>query len=412
MCCLGNMADSVMLETLKEQFEALPPLMREWWRRYWAATEAQALGYGGLAAVPHATGLSRQTSARGLAELAVPQPLSISSPTRSRGPGGGRPAVIEAAPAVLHAVATLIEPPPRGDPMSPLRWPWQSPRQLAEALQQPGPQVGARTVAQVRHALASSQQAHRQSRAGRSHRDRNAQYADINAQGRAGPARGQPVVSMDAKHKALVGDWAHTGQDWQPHGSPEAVGTHDVPAPHLGKARPYGVYDMPTPHGGGSVGLAHETAQCATAPWRRWWQAMGRQRSPQAAPLLVTAASGGSNSRRRRLWKVALHAGADESGLPISVCHFPPGISKWKKIEPRMFGHITEHGRGRPLRRLAVMGNLIGHPTTATGLPIQAALDPHPSPTGLKVSEKEWAAVQRTKATFHGEGHYTIAPRG
>jgi hypothetical protein len=400
-----------MIETLKAKFEALQPLMSERLRRYWAATEAKALGYGGIAAVTHATGLSRNTIARGLAELAVPQPLSISSPTRSRCPGGGRPSVIETDPAVLQALETLVEPTTRGDPMSPLRWTCKSTRKLAEALQRQGHRIGARTVARLLHALDYRLQANRKTLEGSSHPDRNAQFEYINAQVRAFQARDQPVVSIDAKKKELVGGFANKGQEWQPQGTPEEVGTHDFPDPHLGKAIPYGVYDMTTNHGWVSVGIDHDTAQFATATLRRWWQAMGSQMYPQAETLLVTADSGGSNNRRSRLWKVALQAVADEIGLPISVCHFPPGTSKWNKIEHRMFCHITENWRGRPLRSLEVIVNLIGHTTTATGLQIQAELDTHTYPTGLKVSDKELAAVQITKATFHGEWNYTLSPR-
>jgi DDE family transposase len=295
--------------------------------------------------------------------------------------------------------------------MSPLRWTCKSTRKLAEALQRQGHRIGARTVARLLHALDYSLQANRKTREGNSHPDRNAQFEYINAQVRACQERGQPVVSMDAKKKELVGDFANKGQEWQPQGTPEEVGTHDFPDPHLGKAIPYGVYDMTTNHGWVSVGLDHDTAQFATATLRRWWQAMGSQMYPQAETLLVTADSGGSNSRRSRLWKVALQAVADEIGLPISVCHFPPGTSKWNKIEHRMFCHITENWRGRPLRSLEVIVNLIGNTTTTTGLQIRAELDTHTYPTGLKVSDKELAAVQLTKAPFHGEWNYTISPR-
>ena len=411
MCCIKSMADSIMIETLKEKLEALQPLMSERLRRHWAATEAKALGQGGIAAVIHATGLSRNTITRGMAELADTPKLSLPSPTRSRRPGGGRRPVIETDPTVIQALETLVEPTTRGDPMSPLRWTCKSTRKLAEALQRQGHRVGARTVARLFHALDYSLQANRKTREGSSHPDRNAQFEYINAQVRAFQERGQPVVSMDAKKKELVGDFFNKGQEWQPQGTPEEVGTHDFPDPHLGKAIPYGVYDMTTNHGWISVGIDHDTAQFATATLRRWWQAIGSQVYPQAEALLVTADSGGSNSRRSRLWKVALQAVADEIGLPISVCHLPPGTSKWNKIEHRMFCHVTENWRGRPLRSLEVIVNLIGNTTTTTGLRIQAALDTNPYPTDLKVSDEELAAVHMTKATFHGEWNYTISPR-
>ena len=411
MCCIKSMADPIMIETLKEKFEALQPLMSERLRRHWAATEAKALGQGGIAAVIHATGLSRNTITRGMAELADTPKLSLPSPTRSRRPGGGRRPVIETDPTVIQALETLVEPTTRGDPMSPLRWTCKSTRKLAEALQRQGHRVGARTVARLLQALGYSLQANRKTREGSSHPGRNAQFEYINAQVRAFQERGQPVVSMDAKKKELVGDFFNKGQEWQPQGTPEEVGTHDFPDPHLGKAIPYGVYDMTTNHGWISVGIDHDTAQFATATLRRWWQAIGSQVYPQAEALLVTADSGGSNSRRSRLWKVALQAVADEIGLPISVCHLPPGTSKWNKIEHRMFCHVTENWRGRPLRSLEVIVNLIGNTTTTTGLRIQAALDTNPYPTDLKVSDEELAAVHMTKATFHGEWNYTISPR-
>jgi transposase len=411
MCCIRSMADPIMIDTLKEKFEALQPLMSERLRRHWAATEAKALGQGGIAAVIHATGLSRNTITRGMAELADTPKLSLPSPTRSRRPGGGRRPVIETDPTVIQALETLVEPTTRGDPMSPLRWTCKSTRKLAEALQRQGHRVGARTVARLLHALDYSLQANRKTREGSSHPDRNAQFEYINAQVRAFQERGQPVVSMDAKKKELVGDFFNKGQEWQPQGTPEEVGTHDFPDPHLGKAIPYGVYDMTTNHGWISVGIDHDTAQFATATLRRWWQAIGSQVYPQAEALLVTADSGGSNSRRSRLWKVALQAVADEIGLPISVCHLPPGTSKWNKIEHRMFCHVTENWRGRPLRSLEVIVNLIGNTTTSRGLGIQAALDKNHSPTDLIVSDVEMAAVHMSKATFLGEWNYTISPR-
>jgi hypothetical protein len=346
-----------------------------------------------------------------MAELADTPKLSLPSPTRSRRPGGGRRPVIETDPTVIQALETLVEPTTRGDPMSPLRWTCKSTRKLAEALQRQGHRVGARTVARLLHALDYSLQANRTTREGSSPPDRNAQFAYINVHVRAFQERGQPVVSMDAKKKELVGDFFNKGQEWQPQGTPEEVGTPDFPDPHLGKAIPYGVYDMTTNHGWISVGIDHDTAPFATATLRRGWQAIGSHVYPQAEALLVTADSGGSNSRRSRLWKVALQAVADEIGLPISVCHLPPGTSKWNKIEHRMFCHSTENWRGRPLCSLGVMVNLIGNTTTTTGLRIQAALDTNPYPTGLKVSDEELAAVHMTRATFHSEWNYTISPR-
>jgi len=399
-----------MVELLKEKYEALRPFMSERLRRHWAATEAKALGHGGIAVVTEATGLSRNTIVRGMAELAGPHELSVPSPTRSRQSGGGRKSVLETDPTVLQDLEILVEPTSRGDPMSPLRWTCKSTGKLAEELQGRGHRISTRTVARLLHALEYSLQANRKTREGSSHADRNAQFEYINAQVLTFQERGQPVVSIDAKKKELVGDFFNKGQEWQPKRTPEKVRTHDFPDPQLGKAIPYGIYDMTTNQGWVSVGMDHDTAEFATATLRRWWQSMGSRVYPQAEALLVTADSGGSNSSRSRLWKVALQATADEIGLPISVCHFPPGTSKWNKIEHRMFCHITENWRGRPLHSLEVIVNLIGNTTTTTGLRIQAELDTNTYPTGLKVSDEELAAVHITKEAFHGEWNYTISP--
>ena len=405
------MADDEIIETLQDKFELLRPLMGERLRRHWAATEAKALGHGGVATVMRATGFARNTIVRGLAELAAPHETPLPSPPRSRRAGGGRKALMETDPTLLQALEALVEPTTRGDPMSPLRWTCKSTRKLAEELQSHGHRVGTRTVSRLLYGLDYSLQANRKTREGTSHPDRNAQFEHINTQVRSFHGRGQPVVSIDAKKKELVGDFLNKGQEWQPAGKPEKVRTHDFPDPQLGKAIPYGVYDMTLNQGWVSVGTADDTAQFATATLHRWWHMMGRPTYPHADSLLVTADSGGSNSRRSRLWKVEVQCFADEIGLPISVCHFPPGTSKWNKIEHRMFCHITENWRGRPLSSLEVIVNLIGNTTTQTGLHIHAELDTNTYATGLKVSDDELAAVCLTTASFHGEWNYTISPR-
>ena len=405
------MAQPTSIEILQEKFRALRPLLSERLRRYWAATEAKAMGHGGIAAVMRATGLSRNTIARGMRELAGSQASLPLSPARSRRAGAGRKPLEEVDPTLLEALVALVQPSTRGDPMSPLRWTCKSTRKLAEELQQQGHRIGDRTVARMLHALDYSLQANRKTREGSSQPDRNAQFEYLNSQVKSFQAQSQPVVSIDTKKKELVGDYLIKGQEWQPKGNPEQVRMHDFPDPKLGKAIPYGVYDVSTKEGWVSVGIDHDTAQFATATLRRWWYALGRGRYPQADSLLVTADSGGSNSSRSRLWKVELQALADELGLSISVCHFPPGTSKWNKIEHRMFCHITENWRGRPLRTLEVIVNLIGNTTTKTGLRIHAELDTNTYPTGIKVSDDELAAVRLTKASFHGEWNYTISPR-
>lgn len=405
------MADSTLITTLQTKFEALRPLMSERLRRHWAAAEARALGRGGIATIVRATGLSRNTIVCGMAELGLSQEESTPESTRTRRLGGGRKPVIETDPTLLQDLEALVEPSTRGDPMSPLRWTCKSTRKLAQELQGKGHRVGERTVARLLHDLDYSLQANRKTREGNSHPDRNRQFAYINAQVRAFQERGQPVVSIDTKKKELIGDFCNKGREWQPKGTPEEVRIHDFPDPNLGKAIPYGVYDMTMNQGWVSVGIDHDTARFATATLRRWWYRMGSPVYPKAQALLVTSDGGGSNGSRNRLFKVAVQDLADEIALPISICHFPPGTSKWNKIEHRMFCHITETWRGRPLQSLEVIINLIGNTTTQTGLCIHAELDTHAYATGLKVSDEELAALHITKEPFHGEWNYTISPR-
>jgi hypothetical protein len=313
-------------------------------------------------------------------------------------------------PTLVADLEALVEPTTRGDPMSPLRWTCKSTRQLAAELPRQGHAVGYRTVAALLHALDYSLQAPRKTREGASHPARNAQFEHINRQVRAFQRRGQPVISVDAKKKEVVGDFKNGGREWQPQGSPARVRTHDFAEKKLGKAIPYGVYDPTHNEGWVSVGIEHDTAYFATETIRRWWQEMGKQVYPKAGELLVMADAGGSNSSRARLWKVALQALADTLCLRIAVCHFPPGTSKWNKIEHRMFCHITNNWRGRPLLSRSVIVNLIGNTTTKTGLRITAALDTNVDETGLKVTDQQLAAVHIKHAKFHGEWNYTVSP--
>lgn len=409
------MPDAAIIAAVQNKYQALRPVLDEKVRRRWAACEALAIGWGGITAVAEATGLSRPTIRAGLAEVRGGASDAAEDPDaerqRLRQVGGGRRRVTESDPGLRKALQALLEASTRGDPQSPLLWTSKSTRHLAEALTQQGHQVSHHTVARLLEDLHYSLQANRKTQEGSSHPDRNAQFEHINKQVQAFQKRGQPVVSVDAKKKELIGDFKNAGREWHPQGQPVKVRSKDFVDQHLGKGIPYGVYDLTANNGWVSVGMDHDTAQFASESLRRWWQQMGARVYPKAKELLVTADAGGSNGYRIRLWKVALQALADAIGLRISVCHFPPGTSKWNKIEHRMFCHITENWRGQPLVSRAVIVNLIGNTKTRTGLTINAALDENAYPTGIKVSDAELAAVRIKRAKFHGDWNYTILPR-
>jgi Rhodopirellula transposase DDE domain len=406
------MQDPVEFERVAQIFAAMTPVLHERARRLLAAAQAQALGRGGVSLVAAATGLARSTIGRGLKELAVPPPADAPAPDqRIRHPGGGSKPLVARDPTLLADLEALVEPTSRGDPQSPLRWTCKSLAKLAHELCQQGHRISARKVGDLLHALDYSLQATRKTREGSSHPDRNAQFEQINAQTQAFQARAQPVVSVDCKKKELVGDFQNRGHEWQPKGQPEEVRVHDFADPKLGKAIPYGVYDLTANAGWVSVGVDHDTAQFAVETLRHWWFQMGRERYPAATELLVMADAGGSNDYRNRLWKASLQQFADETGLAITVCHFPPGTSKWNKIEHRMFAHITLNWRGRPLLSREVVVNLIGSTTTQTGLQIQAALDLHRYPLKQRVSDQEFARLSLEPASFHPEWNYTLHPR-
>jgi hypothetical protein len=332
------------------------------------------------------------------------------SPERIRKPGGGRKRARDQQPGLAEALRDSVEPTARGDPESPLRWTCKSTRHLAAELKRQGYAVGPRTVAKELAEQEFSLQANRKTREGESHPDRNAQFEHINAEVLRFQRRGQPAVSVDTKKKELVGNFKNAGREWRPRGQPEEVRTHDFPDPKMKKAIPYGVYDLTRNEGWVSVGIDHDTARFATASLKRWWKKMGRKRYPQAKELLITADCGGSNSSRTRLWKVALQDLADDLGLRLTVCHFPPGTSKWNKIEHRMFCHITQNWRGRPLTSYAVIVQLIGNTKTTTGLQIRAELDDRAYPTKEKVTAAQLADVRIKPAPFHGEWNYVISP--
>ena len=371
--------------------------------------KALDLPRGGVTSVARATGLARSTIAIGIRELrnaGAAEPRS-----RLRKPGGGRKHLVDTDLGLLAALDELIEPTTRGDPESPLRWTCKSTRRLAEQLTRQGHPVSARTVAAVLHELGYSLQANRKTREGASHPDRNAQFEYINQQVRRLQKRGQPVVSVDTKKKELIGDFKNPGQEWHWHGQPDEVRVHDFQDPALGKAIPYGVYDLANNQGWVSVGIHRDTAQFAARTIRRWWDDMGSQRFPRAREILVTADGGGSNSYRSCLWKVALQDLADQLGLILRVCHFPPGTSKWNKIEHRLFSFITQNWRGKPLLSHQAIVSLIANTTTRTGLVVRACLDTTPYETGLKVTKEQMAKLRLTPDTFHGEWNYSITPR-
>jgi hypothetical protein len=397
---------------LREKYEQLGPLLNERQRRLWAATEALALGRGGIVRVAEATGLSRPTVRAGIRELRLQQrhPEQALNPRRVRRPGGGRPPLTATDPTLLRDLERLIDPATRGDPCSPLRWTCKSTAKLAAALQAQGHTVSARKVAQLLRGLDYHLQAPRKTREGARHPDRNAQFAYIAAQTEAFQRRGQPVVSVDTKKKELVGDFQPKGREWRPAYQREEVRVHDFQDPKLGKAIPYGVYDVTRDVGWVSVGIDHDTAEFAVAALRQWWRRLGRPTYPRAKELLVVADGGGSNGSRNRLWKWALQQFADATGLRISVCHYPPGTSKWNKIEHRLFCHITQNWRGRPLVDLQVIVSLIGNTKTATGLTVHAALDPNQYPVGKKVTDAQYATIKLHRADFHGDWNYTITP--
>jgi hypothetical protein len=409
MVCMRN----TPVQSIKAKYTILEPVLDERARRLWAATEARAIGRGGITRVAEATGLSRVTIRAGLSQLDLPVTPTDhrAAHERLRRPGGGRKPLIDHDPDLLRDLETLVDPVTRGDPMSPLRWTCKSAAKLAAGLQAKGHTVSERTVNRLLHVLDYSLQSNRKTIEGKGHPDRDAQFQHINRRVKVFQRQGQPVVSVDTKKKELVGQFRNGGREWQPQGRPEEVEVYDFAKKDRGKVIPYGIYDQAIDTGWVSVGIDHDTAEFAVETLRRWWRNMGSQVHPQAKRLLITADGGGSNGSRCRLWKVELQKLADEIGLRISVCHFPPGTSKWNKIEHRMFCHITENWRGRPLVSREVVVNFIGHTTTETGLSIRSELDEGSYPTGRKVSDEQMENLSIRRDKFHGEWNYTFVPR-
>jgi hypothetical protein len=403
-----NMPDVKIVEWLRDKYEALKPLLTEQSRRLWAATEAASLGRGGIAAVMSATGMSSATVNKGLSELESPWERPPAG--RVRQSGGGRKSARESQPGFCQALMALVDPLTRGDPQRPLRWTCKSTLKLSRQLRRQGFDVGPRTVAKELKKQEFSLQSNRKTREGQSHPDRDAQFVYINEQVMAFQRRGQPAISVDTKKKELVGDFKNVGREWHRRGRPEEVAVHDFPDPNMKKAIPHGVYDLTRNEGWVSVGIDHDTARFAVASIKRWWRKMGRRRYPQARQLLITADCGGSNSNRTWLWKVALQELADELRIELAVRHFPPGTSKWNKIEHRMFCHITQNWRGRPLTSYAAIVQLIGNTTTTTGLKICAELDENEYPTQQVATPEQIASLRLAPEEFHGDWNYTIVP--
>jgi len=406
------MADTGIIEG---KYRALAGRFDEATLRLWAAVEAQTLGRGGVSAVAKAVGISRTTIYAGLEELqstSATEPAPIPPPARRvRAQGGGRKRLTEKDATLLGDLDALVEPTARGDPQSPLRWTCKSTPRLARELAEQGHRVSQRSVCDLLAQLNYSLQSTRKTREGGLHPDRDAQFHHINAMAAQYQAGGDPVISVDTKKKELVGDFKNGGQEWRPKGNPESVRVYDFIDPELGKVAPYGVYDVAANQGWVSVGVDHDTAEFAVESIRRWWKEMGNPLYPQAHRLLITADCGGSNGYRVRLWQVQLQKLADELKLTVQVCHFPPGTSKWNKIEHRMFCHITNNWRGRPLVSREVVVNLIGSTTTDTGLHIRSQLDENAYEAGIKVSDEELAELTIERDQFHGEWNYRFCPR-
>jgi hypothetical protein len=402
------MANAKAIQSVKTKFESLKNILSERARRLWAASEARELGWGGITIVETATGISHTTIRKGIRQLAE-QPQEKRLPVdRSRCEGAGRKGILFYDPNIADALVSLIEPVTRGDPESPLRWTCKSTRRLATELTKMQHQISPRKVAQLLHQLGYSLQANRKTREGMNHPDRNAQFEYIYESVKKFNRSGQPVISVDTKKKELIGDFSNVGKEYRKKGEPVETRMHDFPDKQLGKAIPYGVYDIESNEGWVNIGINHDTAQFAVNSIRRWWQEMGQHRFPRATRLLITADAGGSNGWRTRLWKVALQELANEIDLNLTVHHFPPGTSKWNKIEHRLFSFITQNWRGKPLYDLQTVVNLISSTTTKAGLIVKSAIDDNYYEKGIKVSDKELEQVKLKRHEFHGEWNYTI----
>jgi Rhodopirellula transposase DDE domain len=392
--------------SLRRKFSGVWPLLDERSRRLMAASEALSLGYGGVSKIRRASGLSRKAIAKGIREIADGNAM----PGRIRRPGAGRKSIVEHDPKLLVSLERLIEPETRGDPESPLRWICKSTRNLAAQLTRRKHPVSHEKVAQLLRDQNYSLQGNRKTEEGADHPDRDAQFRHINAQVKRALATGMPVISVDTKKKELLGNYENGGKQWLPAKKPVQVNGHDFPSPDVPRAYPYGIYDLGRNTGFVNVGTDHDTGAFAVASIRGWWHREGRSLYARARALLITADGGGSNGARLRLWKLELQKFADETGLSISVCHFPPGTSKWNKVEHRLFSFISSNWRGEPLRDYETIVNLISRTATAKGLQVTCRLDRRKYPTGRKVTDEEIEQVNLKRNKFHGEWNYTIYP--
>jgi hypothetical protein len=392
---------------VRAKYHMLSPALNERQRRLWAGSEARLLEYGGISVVARATGLSWMTVARGVDETQQARPLAA---WRVRRSGGGRKPSVFVDAALRRALEKLVAPTTGGDPESPLRWTSKSARHLATELRIQGFMLSHTMVTRLLHDLGYSLQVNYKRREGSHHPDRNRQFEYLNGQAKKQLARNEPVISVDTKKKELVGDFKNNGREWRPQGEPEDVRVHDFIDPELGKAIPYGVYDVARNHGWVSVGVDHDTAAFAVATIKRWWQCLGRRLYPKARTLLITADSGGSNGARVRLWKLELQRMANRTGLTITVCHLPPGTSKWNKIEHRLFSFISQNWRGKPLLTHATIVNLIANTQTTQGLRVKCVLDQRKYPLKVVVSDQQMATIRLDPHRFHGEWNYTIHP--
>ena len=403
----GRMQDATIIAAVRRKYADLVSELDERSRRRWAAVEARSLGRGGIAAVATATGLSDRTIRTGLKELASPVALDRG---RQRRPGGGRKPHGVAQPGLAEALDRLVEPTARGTPTGPLRWTIKSTRRLADELRKQGFAVGPSSVRSLLRGLDYSLRGNRKTREGKQHPDRDGQFRHISKRVEARRRRGEPAISVDTKKKEVLGNLKNAGATYRPKDDPRKVKTHDFPDPELGKAVPYGVYDIGENEAGVSVGISHDTAEFAVGAIRRWWDKLGRKRYGGAKRILVTADSGGSNGSRCRLWKLELQKWADETGLIVEVCHYPPGTSKWNKIEHRLFCHITRNWRGTPLETLEIVVESIGATTTETGLEVHAWLDEGAYEKGRKVSDADLAECIIKRNGYHGDWNYEIHP--
>ena len=400
--------DQRIIQWIENKYQGLSGELSERARRRWAAVEAVSLGRGGISVVSAGTGLAHSTIRRGIRELDTGDTAPAG---RQRRLGAGRKRAEDVDPGVQAALERLVEPESRGDPQSPLRWTCKSTRSLARELTAQGHAVGPTTVRKLLKAAGYSLQANRKTREGTSHPDRDAQFRHINSRVKAQQRQSQPTISVDTKKKETLGNLKNGGPTWRPKGQPREVNVHDFPDPRKGKAVPYGVYDLRHNEAWVSVGISSDTAEFAVESIRRWWKRLGRRRHLRAQRLLITADSGGSNSSRNRLWKVELQTLSDETGLEIEVCHFPPGTSKWNKIEHRLFCHVTRNWRGQPLENYEVVVNLIGSTTTESGLKVYTKLDAGTYQKGRKVTTQEIDDVNIQPSRFHGEWNYVIRPK-